>query len=252
MNKLDWGTFKPKLGGWGKYLQELFESEEMYNLFQELKNSKERITPASKDLFKFLELCSPDKLKLIIIGMDSYPGIYKNRNLQATGIAFDCSNSPDKKCQPSLKSFWEGLSEEYGTQFPEEHDIKYLSEREGVMLANRALTCKLNKSGSMMGKWDIFWKYFIEQVIGKQFPGVPFLLLGKEAQKLRAYIFEMQNPVFTLSHPSFAARNQTIWQTEGKFKQIDNLITDQNGQEFVINWGREIKEPMIINEDLPF
>lgn len=86
VNKLDFDQFVPKLGTWADYLKPVFESEEMFNLYQEFKQCKETITPKSSDLFKFLEYCPKDNLKLIVIGMDSYPGrYYKSKEFQATG-----------------------------------------------------------------------------------------------------------------------------------------------------------------------
>ena len=186
--------------------------------------------------------------------MDSYPGTYRDGTYQASGIAMSCDHAPDKKCQPSLSAFWQGLSQEYEEKFPEEYDLRYLCEREGIMLTNRALNCKLFKTGSMMGKFDFFWKYFLEEVIAVYYKSVPILLLGKEAEKLRAYIFEMNNPIFTLPHPSYAARAGNIWETKGVFKQIDRVIYDNN--KIKLNWRREVKKEVLINEeeisDCPF
>ena len=240
--KLDFEQFKDLVGDkWGNYLKPLFESKEMFQLYQQFKElSKKgvRITPKSDELYNFLKYCDPSNLNLIIIGLDSYPGVYKNNVLQCTGFAFDCSNSPDKSCQPSLSALWEGLSHEYNEVLPKEYDIRYLAEREGVLLANRALNCKLYKTGSFVGMWDFWWKFYLEQVITPYFPGIPILFLGNESKKLRAYVFEMNNPVFELTHPSFAARTNSLWETKGVFKSIDRITEGNN--KLKINWKKEI------------
>ena len=249
MNKLDVEKFRPLLGEWFDDLKPIFETKEMYNLYREFKECKEHITPKSSDLFKFLEYCPKNDLKLIIIGQDPYPSrYYKSKEFQATGIAFDCSNSPDGKIQPILEAFWNGLSHEFDRELTREKDLKFLCEQ-GVLLANRALNCKLNKTGSFMGKWDFFWKYFFEEIIFNYYSGVPIIFVGKDASVLRKYVFEMNNPVFELSHPSFAARNQVLWETNNVFTKANKLIVEQFGQGTEIIWDKKIYDEI---KELPF
>ena len=249
MNKLDVEKFRPLLGEWFDDLKPIFETKEMYNLYREFKECKEHITPKSSDLYKFLEYCPKNDLKLIIIGQDPYPSrYYKSKEFQATGIAFDCSNSPDGKIQPILEAFWNGLSHEFDRELTREKDLKFLCEQ-GVLLANRALNCKLNKTGSFMGKWDFFWKYFFEEIIFNYYSGVPIIFVGKDASVLRKYVFEMNNPVFELSHPSFAARNQVLWETNNVFTKANKLIVEQFGQGTEIIWDKKIYDEI---KELPF
>lgn len=236
--QVNWGAISPLLGGWAEYLEPVFKTKEMYDVFSEFKEIRKReiVTPDNKNMFKAFELCKPEDLKLIIVGQDPYPNKYTNGALQATGLSFDCSNSPNGKSQPSLSSFWQGLNNEYG-DLKDEHDIRYLANREGILLLNRALSCKLQKTGSLMGKFDFFWKYFFEKVTCHiDFQGTPVLLLGKDAFKLEGYIWNIVNPVFKLSHPSNAARNHTNWDTENKFKQIDKYLIEIGRKP--INWKK--------------
>lgn len=239
--KLEWNNIEDQIGGWSKYLLPLFESEEMYNLYQEFKQCKETITPASKDLYKFLKVCKPDKLRVIMILLDSYPGRYRTgtKELQATGIPMDCTNSPDDKLQPSLEAFYEGIEAEYEEKVFHSKDLTYLCEQ-GVFLGNRALNCKLNKTGSFLGKWDFFWKYFFEEVITPYFPSVPVVLVGKEAQLLKKYVFEMSNPLYMVEHPSAAARAYRTWDTKGVFKTINKTLELNNGPEYKIIWDYKL------------
>ena len=248
--KLEWNNLEEQIGSWVKYLTPIFDSDDMYNLYQEFKVCKETITPLSKDLYKFLKVCPPEKLQVIMILLDSYPSRYKigAKDLQATGIPMDCSNTPDGKLQPSLEAFYEGIEKEYDEKIVHSKDLTYLCEQ-GVFLGNRALNCKLNKTGSFLGKWDFFWKFFFEEVINSYFPGIPVVLMGKEAQKLKKYIFEMSNPIFEVSHPSAAARSYTTWDTEGVFKKVNKIIELNNGPEFKIVWDYKIYQDI---NDCPF
>ena len=249
IKKLEFEKFESLLMDWSNYLKPLFESEEMYNLYQEFKQCKEHITPKSSNLYKFLEYCPKDNLKLIVIGQDPYPSkYYKSKEFQATGISFDNSNSPDGKLQPSLEAFWNGLSHEFGRELPKEKDLRFLCEQ-GVLLGNRALNCKLNKTGSFMGKWDFFWEFFLQEIVFNFYKGVPIILLGKDSAKLKKYVFEMVNPVFILDHPSHAARLQECWITNGTFTKCNRLIEDQFGQGSDIIWDKKIYEEI---KNLPF
>ena len=249
MNKLDFSKFSEKLGDWNVYLKPIFEDEKMYNLYQEFKQCKEIITPTSNDIFNAFKYCPQKDLKLIIIGQDPYPSRYFNtKTLQADGLAFSCSNSPNDKIQPSLTSFWDGLSHEFQQELPYEKDLKFIAEQ-GVLLLNRALNCKLGKIGSFMGKWDFFYQFLFEEIINKYYKGVPIIFVGKDAEYLKRYIFELNNPVFTLTHPSFAARNNTLWETNNVFTKCNRLIEEQFGKNSGIIWNKTIWDDI---DDLPF
>lgn len=236
MNQLNW-DLENQIGEWSKYLSPLFFGEKMYNLYQEFKVlPKGSLTPLATDIFKWLRVCPPKDLKVIMVAMDSYPGRYKNGVLQATGIPLDCSNSPDGTLQPSLETFYEELEKEYEEKFVHFKDLTYLCSQ-GVLLGNRALNCKVGVTGSMMGKWDFFWKFFLEEVISSYFPGIPIVLIGKDAQILKRHVFEMLNPVFMIEHPSAAARANRYWETKGIFKAINKIIEENNGEEFKIKWN---------------
>jgi len=249
MNKLDVEKFRPLLGEWFDYLKPVFETEEMYNLYQEFKECKEHITPKSSDIFNAFKYCPKDNLKLIIIGQDPYPSrYYKSKEFQADGLAFSCSNSPDDKLQPSLSTFWAGLENEFQQKLFHEKDLSFIAQQ-GVLLLNRALNCKLNKTGSFMGKWDFMFEFLLQDIIFNFYGGVPIILVGKDVHKLKKYIFEMKNPVFLLDHPAFCARSGILWETNNTFTKCNKLIVEQFGQETEIIWDKKIYDEI---KELPF
>jgi len=235
--KLDLDKFQPLMGEWWGRVKYIFEKPEMYELYQEMKEMSAKgikITPKSSDLWKFLKECPPNELKLVIIGFDSYPGIYANGDFHADGIAFSNSYSPDKKCQPSLEYFWDGLSEDLGIQLEHKNDLTFLANQ-GVLLGNRALACQLYKTGSLLGKFDFFWKEFLGIISGF---GVPIILIGKDAQVLKQYCNEKTNAVFEIEHPSYAARKNQLWNTQKVFTKVEQLLKDNNNQ--YIDWQDEL------------
>lgn len=249
-NKLNWDAFAPMFGEWDKYFQKFFESEEAWDIYQKLKTESRngaKIFPASNSTYRAFSMCRPSNLKLIIYGSDPYPGKYKDHKPQATGLALDCSNSADKKMQPSLSTFWEGLKKEIDVK--PTHNLEYLATQ-GVLLLNRAMTVEYQKIGKHMGWWDTFHKYFIEEVITSYFPAVPVIFLGKDAARLDKYVFKISNPTYILDHPSFAARSQQTWDTKGVFKKVNTLIKGNLGEIEEIIWDVEEFDKFI--SDVPF
>lgn len=249
-NKLNWESFAPMFGEWGRYFKDFIESEKAWNIYQKLKEESKngaKIFPASNSTYKAFSMCKPSNLKLIIYGSDPYPGKYKNGKPQATGLALDCSNSEDKKMQPSLASFWEGINKEIPVK--PTHNLEFLAIQ-GILLINRSMTVEYQKIGKHMGWWDDFHKYFLEEIITPYFPNVPVIFLGKDAAKLDKHIFQISNPSFILDHPSFAARSQQVWDTKGVFKKVSTLIKGNLGELEQIIWDVEEFDKFI--DDVPF
>lgn len=238
MNKLNWESFEPKFGDWARYMQDFFEGENAFNIYKRLKNDSikgAKILPVSTDTYKAFECTKPSNLRLVVIGQDPYPGIYKDGTGQATGLALDCSNSKEQVLQPSLKAFFDGIAEEFECDVHYTNDLHYLATQ-GVLLLNKSLTVTQGQIGSHTNVWEKFYEYFLAEVITKNFPGVPILFLGKEASYLQKYVYPLTNPIFVLDHPSYAARSKTIWDTKGVFTEINQLLEFNNGKNFPIWW----------------
>lgn len=237
-DRLSWENFESFFGGWGRYMRPVVESKEMYELYQFLKQKSldgEKIFPSSDNTFKAFELCDPHFLKIILIGMEPYSGINRDKTPQASGIALDCSNNKEGILQPSLHQFFEGISDDLGERIEKTNDIQFIA-KQGVLLLNRSLTVFYRKIGSNVGKWDFFYKFFFEEVINPYFTGIPIILMGKDAAHLKRYIFEISNPVFVIDHPSYAARNGARWDTQKVFTKVRNILMQNNKVE--IYWDK--------------
>ena len=256
--KLDYTTFESKLGEWALKFKPFIESKEMWDIMQTIKSDafeerkdkdgnkvlvrKEYIVPNSADTFRAFATTRPSDLKVIFYLMDPYPRKYKNGAFQATGIAMDCSNSPDGKLQPSLDNFYDAIDNEFGGKCERSKSLQYLHEQ-GVMMLNTDLTCKLNKTQSHEGLWEPFQKYFLEEVLRSD-TQVIYVLCGKASLRMKKYI----NPfckIFELSHPAAAAHTHTDWDSKGVFKKINMILKENNGYE--VFWDKkawdEYKEP---------
>jgi uracil DNA glycosylase len=249
-NKLNWDAFSPMFGDWARYFKDFFESEKAWDIYQKLKSESKngaKILPPSNLTYRAFTMCNPSNLKLIIYGSDPYPGKYKGGTPHATGLTLDCSNSPDKKMQPSLTAFWDGLKKEM--EVTPTANIEFLATQ-GILLLNRAMTVEYQKISKHMGWWDDFHKYFIEEVITPSFPAVPIIFLGKEAARLDKYVFKISNPTYILDHPSAAARTQQTWDTKGVFQKVNTLIKGNLGEVEEIIWDVDDFDKFLL--EVPF
>lgn len=234
--KLEFESFKPKFGLWAEKFRPFVESKEMWDIMQVVKADafREGVAPDSKNTFRTFGTTDPDSVKVIFILMDPYPRKYKDGQLQATGIAMDCSNSPDGKIQPSLVYFYDALEKELGKKVERSKSLEYLHEQ-GVMMYNSDLTCKLNKTESHSGLWTPFQKYFLEEVMYGT-TGIIYVLCGKSSQKLRRYINPLGNYIFELSHPSSAQYGSGVWDSKGVFNQINKILKENNNDH--VYWNK--------------
>lgn len=243
---LNYSSFENKLGSWAPYFKEFIEDPEgMIKIYENIRNDsqKEVIVPKSDVTFRAFSTCRKEDLSVIFYLMDPYPRMYRTKETQATGIALDCSNSPDGKIQPSLIHWYNALDKEYGKSFERSPDLSYLHEQ-GIMLLNTDLTCKLGKTSSHEGVWRSFQKYFLETVMRSE-TGIVYVLCGKSSHKLEEFINPLGNYIFKISHPNAAEHSRTDWDTDGVFKKIDRILWENNKKR--IFWNRkdweEYKEP---------
>lgn len=234
-------AFNSKLGPeWTKLFANFITSPDMDKIYERLRkdSANNKIYPASEDTFKAFKLVKPKDVRCIIIGQEPYCGQdFKTNIPQANGICLDCANSPDGKLQPSLKYFLDGIAKEYSLNASDylTPSLEHLTEQ-GVLLINRSLTVLKNKIGSHLGVWDDFMKFLFENIM-REFPNVPIIILGKEAEYVKRWVFEMTHPIFILTHPSFAARIGSDWETLGTFQKVNNYIQEHKGREKIINWS---------------
>lgn len=256
VQKLDYEAFREKLGKWGPSFRPFIEGREMWDIYQQLKADavKETIVPASKDTFRAFSTTDPKDVKVIFYLMDPYPRKYKDGELQATGIAMDCSNSKTGKLQPSLEIWYDAIEKQANkntellsskVKINRSPSLDYLHEQ-GVMLLNSDLTCKLNKTGSHEGLWKPFQKFFLEEVMTRK-TGIIYVLCGKASHEMERYINPLGNYIFKLSHPAAASHTHTDWEDKGIFAIINRILFENNGPQAPIYWNKDdwdlYKEP---------
>lgn len=156
------------------------------------KSLSDYICPAKEDIYRALELCSPYKVKVLILGQDPYP----NPD-HATGIAFGvpetCTVLP-----PSLQN----IMKELGVT-RDRFDVTLESwARQGVLLLNTCLTTEPGSPGAHLKKgWNLFTELVLHKVAESKAPLV-VMLWGKKAQEYEPLFRGEKQFCLSTSHPS--------------------------------------------------
>ncbi|QEW19870.1 Uracil-DNA glycosylase [Marinibacterium anthonyi] len=150
-----------------------------------------RILPDRDRIFAALDLCPPEKTRVVILGQDPYP-----TPGHAHGLAF--SAEPDVRPLPrSLSNIYKEMQEDLGA-CPPNADLRFWADQ-GVLLLNTVLTVP---AGEAHGHKDLGWQTLTGQVLDR-LADEPraFLLWGKPAQKLARGIAAPHFKIET-AHPS--------------------------------------------------
>ncbi len=152
------------------------------------------VYPAKENLFRALELCSPEDVKVVILGQDPYhePG-------QAQGLAFSV---PDMCQMPgSLNHIFQEIAMEFQTEPYPGNNLERWA-RQGVLLLNATLTVEKGCAGSHE---SFGWQRFTDAVIGllsERYENIVFMLWGKSATAKEKIIDETKHKVYVSTHPS--------------------------------------------------
>ena len=247
---LDVNSFKNKFEtGWWSKLEPFFitkKAEDIYTVLKEKAKLGAKILPTSDRTFAAFQECAYKDLKVVLCGMDPYPGMTSGV-AHADGMAF--SNSLTGKCQPSLNTLYAGIKEDLYSFMHIERcpDLSFLANQ-GVLLLNSSLTVEYNKVGSGKELWHPFHEYLFE-MLNSYNPGMIYILLGKSAQELEKFIMPLGNYIMRAVHPSYANRNNIPWNHEHVFSRTNKILSRNNGE--AIHWDREEILNQLIGQ-LPF
>ena len=171
--------------------------------FLEKEHKRYAVFPPLPKVWTAFELCSPEDVKVVILGQDPYHGVG-----QANGLSFSVERGV--KTPPSLRNILKEASDDVGTPFPAPHgDLRHWS-RQGVLMLNAVLTVRFGDPNSHKNKgWEKFTDKVIE-VLNKK-TGIVFLLWGNAAQKKSSSIYrtKYKHTIIRSSHPSPLGCRQT-------------------------------------------
>lgn len=151
------------------------------------------IYPPKEQIFRALNLCDYDDVKVVILGQDPY-----HEPHQANGLAF--SVTKDVPIPPSLQNIYKELYGDLGIVPPHHGDLTSWA-KQGVLLLNNVLTVERGKANSHRGLgWETFTLNIVRYLNLREKPLV-FILWGKNAIEKKKYI-DARHLVLTSPHPS--------------------------------------------------
>jgi uracil-DNA glycosylase len=153
-----------------------------------------RVSPSPSRMFRAFDLCTPQEVRVVILGQDPYhtPGV-------ADGLAF--SSFGTNPVPPSLVNMLKEIEAEFGCVCPRTPDLTRWAEQ-GVLLLNTALTVESGRANSHA---EIGWHLFTDaviRIISREEEHVVFMLWGNNARQKKTLIDTSKHLVLESPHPS--------------------------------------------------
>lgn len=200
--------------------------------FKELKSflkteyQEKIVFPPRKEIFRALELCSWNNLKIVIIGQDPYHGLG-----QAHGLCFSVNDGV--KFPPSLRNIFIELEKDINCSIPISGNLEHWAHQ-GVLLLNATLTVEDANAGSHQNRgWETFTDKIIEE-ISNQKEKIVFLLWGGFSHKKEKLIDSNKHFILKSGHPSPLSANKGHWFGNKHFSKTNEILKNLNKQE--IKW----------------
>lgn len=181
---------------WKELLKEEFEKEYFISLVDFVKREykEQLIYPKAKNIFKALDSCPVDGIKVVIIGQDPYHG-----ENQANGLCFSVEDHI--AIPPSLQNIFKEIHRDLGIGIPKSGNLERWAEQ-GVLLINSVLTVRHSQAASHQNRgWEIFTDAVVS-AINSRCDGVVYMLWGNYAHRKGAVIDTSKNLVLKSVHPS--------------------------------------------------
>lgn len=174
------------------------------------------IFPPRQNIFRALNLCDYEDVKVVILGQDPYHELH-----QANGLAF--SVYPGVKIPPSLVNIYKELKDDVNTFIPNHGDLTKWA-KQGVLLLNNVLTVEEGKANSHAGiGWEIFTLNIVKALNRREKPMV-FILWGNNARSKKQYIDTSRHLVLESAHPSPLSAHRGFFGSKPFSKANDFLI----------------------------
>jgi len=152
------------------------------------------VFPPRSYRFMALELTPLDKVKVVILGQDPYPGYG-----QANGLAFSVNRGIE--IPRSLQNIFQEMINDVHIPVPHHGDLSCLA-RQGVLLLNTVLSVR---EGAPLSHADKGWEHFTDEVIktlNEQNRKIVFMLWGNKAIAKKHLLTNPNHLILTAPHPS--------------------------------------------------
>ena len=189
---------------WKGLFSESYREADFQILAEEItrRYDQETVFPSPENVFRALELVSPEAVKIIVVGQDPYP---------TPGNAHGLSFSVDRtaKIPASLKTIFQELERSIdGWVKPTSGDLQPWATQ-GVLLLNSILTVRSREPLSHMGLgWEKFTRAVLQHAQARA-SFIVFILWGAKAAAIADPIIDpAKHFVIRGSHPSRMAQNR--------------------------------------------
>jgi uracil-DNA glycosylase len=218
---------------------DFFNRDDVKICIENISSSMDRnriIYPPPNDVFKSFYVTPPEKIKVVLLGMDPYHSGTNEFDGSATGLCFSIKQG--NTINPSLKNIYKELRNN-NFHTVEDGDLSYLT-KEGVFLLNTALTVEKGNPDSHTSYWSEFSELLIQYIVGNT-RGVVWLLFGNNAIYYDKFIDKNNHKSIKTSHPSpFSAlrssKNAVSFIGSNVFRKCNECLL-QNGHEEV-RWSK--------------
>lgn len=212
---------------WKEILQPEFEKPYFAELvnFVRSEYATHTVFPAGGNIFRALDKCPPDNVKVVIIGQDPYHG-----EGQANGLCFSVNDGV--KFPPSLRNIFKEIADDLGKPIPTSGNLDRWAEQ-GVLLLNSTLTVRAHEAASHAGHgWEIFTDAIVA-ALSELKSGVVYMLWGAYAQKKGAIVDPTRNLVLKCAHPSPLSAHNGFFGSH-HFSQANRYLLSRGEKE--IDW----------------
>ena len=185
-----------KSESWTQLLKQEFDKPYLHQLdcFLEKEYCTKDIFPKKENIFKALEKCDIESIKVVILGQDPYHG-----EGQAHGLSFSVPHWC--KIPKSLVNIFKELNDDIGCEIPKNGNLESWASQ-GVLLLNATLTVEASKPNSHQNKgWEKLTDFIISEISKKQ-TSVVFILWGSFAHKKEILIDQNKHFILKSAHPS--------------------------------------------------
>lgn len=208
---------------WLPHLKSEFEKDYFKKLdtFIEDEYATKTIYPAIENVFKALELVSPENVRVIILGQDPY--ILPN---QAHGLSFSVEKGV--ALPKSLINIYKELEADLGI-YPAKSGNLECWAKQGILMLNSVLTVEKGLSNSHKDKgWENFTAKILEIVLS-QTQNKVFILWGKQAQQTFTAVYKNQSNVLKIfsAHPSPLSAYRGFFGSH-PFSKTNNYLISKN------------------------
>jgi uracil-DNA glycosylase len=215
---------------WKEVLNEEFDKPYFEHLVSFVKQAYQRnpkgVFPEGKYIFRALDLCPFDKVKVVILGQDPYP-----TKGHAHGLCFSVEETV-KPLPKSLQNIYKELHTDIGKPISSNGSLLPWAQQ-GVLLLNSVLTVEEGSPDSHSGKgWEQFTDAVIK-VLSEQKKEIVYLLWGSKAQKKAVHVNPSENLLLQSVHPSPLSAHRGFFGSAHFSKTNDYLLKKGKAP---INW----------------